>query len=60
MQELRVDKAQLEGLLGLLPWQDLNVAIVDELQHGAEKAAHFSLACLLCNSLKAHWLRLPQ
>lgn len=60
VQQLRSHEPQLEGLLCLLCWQDLNVAVVDELQHGAEEAAHLGLACLLGNHLETHWLRLPQ
>lgn len=60
VQRLRGHQPQLEGLLCLLCWQDLNVAIVDELQHGAEKAAHLGLACLLGNHLETYRLCLPQ
>ena len=59
MQQLGGYEPQLEGLLCLLCRQDLNVAVVDELQHGTEEAAHLSLACRLCHNLEPHRLRLP-
>ena len=60
MRELSTEEAQLEGLFCLLCWQYLDVAVVDELQHGTEETAHLCLVCLLSNSLKAHCLCLPQ
>ena len=58
--QLCINEPQLEGLLSLLCWQYLNVAVIYELQHGTEETSHLSLACLLCDNLKAHGLSLSQ
>lgn len=60
VQQLCVEEPQVEGPLCLLCWQYLNIAIVDELQHGTEEARHLSLAGLLCNNLEAHRLSLSR
>ncbi|KAA6428310.1 MAG: hypothetical protein FRX49_01906 [Trebouxia sp. A1-2] len=45
---------KLEGLL-CLTGQDLDVAIVDELQHSTEQPAHLCLTLFTCYCFKAHW-----
>ena len=57
MEQLCLQQPELEGLLRGAR-QDLDVAVVDELQHGAEEAAHLCLTRLLGDCLKAHWLNL--
>ena len=57
MQQLCLQQPKLEGLL-CLTRQDLDVAIVDELQHSTEQPAHLCLTPFVRYCCKAHWFNL--
>ncbi len=57
MQQLCLQQAKLEGLL-CLGGQDLDVAVVDELQHSTEQPAHLCSTPFICYCFKAHRLNL--
>lgn len=60
MRPVYILQLDLERIISRLPWQDLDVAIVDELQHGTEQATDFCLAGLFCQCLKSTGHNLQQ